>query len=703
MRTTKLLFKSLQTTTLYFCGISLLSAGELWVDHSAPSNGDGSAEAPFQTITAAVKASMEGDTVTVKEGTYHEWVPLKSGTAESPFTLRAAPGERVVVSSFDPISDWTALGDGRYTTVVDQPVRDLYVGYRAQPLSIWPNKETTWRAIDTVSQDTGSIVDRNAIESSPLSELAQEISNAYVFAYFRKGNYHNNLPLSAFEPSTGTLTVQDANKLKALKPNDSYIICNHPALVDRPGEWAYEILDGNQTRITFLPHSIEDLKRTQTRGRNSTVISTSQSGNRHVIIDGIETAGSRGPGIQITHSEFVKLRNCIVHNAQQTGVIVNESKHIELTNNIVFANNTGISVYGSEHVTIEANEVAANQMDGIILSGSRSGRRNPEIPWPTSNIVIRKNYIHHHLDLGHPDGIQTYFGVKDLLIEDNLLLFNGQGIMMSDTEQGILRGNIIYGTAAMLVIFGHNSTNDWTLQNNTLGLGYWGSCNFSGIDYRVFDNVFYANDLSVPETYTGDRNLLSSGSLTASRFITPKPHWTKHKSIASFTATTGQDAHSQYASPEFANAPAQQISVDSSNLANTADSVHVLKKGATAAFKVGDIIEISGDGIARKVTAVDELKLGFTPALPRTPFRDTLIWNWKQNTDFQLDLSYAPTSPALTMSESKSAIGASIDIAALQRGDFDGDGVRDLPTLDAQLREEAWPTINDPIIPAAGI
>lgn len=696
------IFSPFQSAAFFLCSASLLCAGELWVNQAAQTSGNGSADAPFKTISEAINASAESDTVTIHAGTYHESVTLKSGTAAAPYTLRSAADERVVLSSLKAVDGWQAIDGGCYTTVVDWPVRDLYVGYQPQPISIWPNKDKTWRAISAVNAESKSIVDLTPSEASPLTPLVGETADAFVFAYFRAGNYHANFHLKSIDPATGTLALQDSNRFKALKPNDSYIVCNHPSLIDRPGEWAYETIQGNQTRITFLPHSVEDLQRTQARGSSRAIISTAQAGNRHVIIDGIETAGGRGTGIQITDSEFIEVRNCIAHSSQHAGISVNQSEQIKLTHNIVFGNDTGINVYTSKHVTIEANEIAANQMDGLIISGSRSGKRNPDDLWPTSDIAIRNNYIHHHLDLGHPDNIQTYFGVRNLQIEDNLLLFSGQGIMMSDTEQGTLSGNIIYGAAAMLAIFGHNSTNDWTLERNTFGLGYWGSCNLSGNDYRFFENVFYANDLGVPETYSGDRNLLSTGTYNSSRLITKKPRWIKHESIASFTTATGHDGHSQYADPQFINAPSQQIAVDAGNLANTADTVNMRKKGATKGFKVGDTIEINGDGIARKVTAVGSLKLEFTPPLPRPPFRNTLIWNWNQGSDFQLDLNYAPTSPALTMGEAETPIGSAINIPAYQRGDFNGDGVRDLPTLNAEL-QEAWPTINDPIIPASGI
>ena len=44
----------------------------------------GSAEFPFRTIGAAAHIAQEGDTITVHEGIYREWVrPVHGGTGES--------------------------------------------------------------------------------------------------------------------------------------------------------------------------------------------------------------------------------------------------------------------------------------------------------------------------------------------------------------------------------------------------------------------------------------------------------------------------------------------------------------------------------------------------------------------------------------------------------------------------------------------
>ena len=68
----------------------------------------GSAESPLKTISAAAQLARPGDTITVHEGTYREWVrPPRGGTGEDTrITYRAAEGEKVVIKGSEIIKGW---------------------------------------------------------------------------------------------------------------------------------------------------------------------------------------------------------------------------------------------------------------------------------------------------------------------------------------------------------------------------------------------------------------------------------------------------------------------------------------------------------------------------------------------------------------------------------------------------------------------
>lgn len=74
---------------------------------------------PFLTISRAAYIARPGDTITVHEGIYREWISPKSGgTAAQPITYQAAEGEEVVITGAEVITDWEKDGD-IWKTVID--------------------------------------------------------------------------------------------------------------------------------------------------------------------------------------------------------------------------------------------------------------------------------------------------------------------------------------------------------------------------------------------------------------------------------------------------------------------------------------------------------------------------------------------------------------------------------------------------------
>lgn len=108
-------------------------------------------------------------------------------------------------------------------------------------------------------------------------------------------------------------------------------------------------------------------------------------------------------------------------------------------------------------------------------------------------------------------------------------------------------------------------------------------------------------------------------------------------------------------------------------------------------FKVGDVVEVNWDGVARTLTKVESAqaqdkgkmnkftRVTFAPELPALPLRYVVVVNWGKTDDLNLDVRLKP--------EVKNKVGATLDVAAFMRGDFDGDGKRDLPNLPDEVKE----------------
>lgn len=82
--------------------------------------GQGTLQAPFLTINKAASVAMPGDTVTVHEGEYREWVkPKYKGLSEQRRIIyQAAEGEKVVIKGSEHIKNWQHTEGNVWKTVV---------------------------------------------------------------------------------------------------------------------------------------------------------------------------------------------------------------------------------------------------------------------------------------------------------------------------------------------------------------------------------------------------------------------------------------------------------------------------------------------------------------------------------------------------------------------------------------------------------
>jgi hypothetical protein len=671
----------------------------VFVDGSAAQSGNGSDDAPFKTIGEAVKAIAGGDTITVRAGTYSESVTIgKSGTPESPTVLRAAPGARVILSGFKAITGWKEEAGGVYTTTVDDALIDFYVGLARQPVSRWPDRDVPMRYL--VEPNEGVFRDRETIADVPaLKSVAESPKSAMAFIFVAKGNYYTSIALKQLDPAGGKITVE-AGKFfnNILGKNDRYQLINHPGLIQKPGQWAFEKLGDKQTKLYFKPANADDLKQTQYRPASNPRMVLVDAHKRvisNVRIEGLEVTGSGGDGIRVGDTQNVTVTRCLVHHNSGLGIVARGAKDVTISHNISVGNGLGISLASTEKATIEMNEIAANDVDGLVVAGDVSGRSGTNAE--TSGVTVRRNYIHHHMLLSHPDNMQTYRGVKDLTLDSNLLLWGGQGIMSEETQNAKVLNSVIVGTGAVAVIFGHGNSDGWTVEQSTVGLGGWGAFSLTGKDYVVRRSVVFNNPMVMGQNTTSDENLFAITNPGQPMFIVSKPKHSTYQSPEQVAAATGQEKQSvRIDEVPFRNAPMAQA-VSQWADANTSNRLQVRSK-AGSMFKAGDMIEVSGDGVLRKVLSVEDEVITFEPALPARPFRDSLVWNWGNAKSTQLDLRLKETLKQLP---ADGKVGATIDVAAYQRGDFDGDGKRDIPEVPEDVKAN-WPNPNDIVLPVMG-
>lgn len=95
-------------------GISHLFGSEYFISPSGNDENSGTLDKPFKTIQKAADIMVAGDTCTVLEGTYREWVkPRRGGESEDLRILyRAAPGQAVFIKGSEQINTWEEQDGG---------------------------------------------------------------------------------------------------------------------------------------------------------------------------------------------------------------------------------------------------------------------------------------------------------------------------------------------------------------------------------------------------------------------------------------------------------------------------------------------------------------------------------------------------------------------------------------------------------------
>ena len=641
-------------------------AREIWVDAASKSTAPlGTKTAAYRRLSPALVVARPGDTVVVRGGVYRESVRIPGGEPSRPVTVRAAAGERAIVSGAQIVGGWRRHKGLIFTATLAFRPHRLLLGFEPQTLARQPN-EGWWVA--------ASAEDTALIDPDHLKTLAHDPVGGEAYIWTKHGNTFFTVPVAALDRDKGRLAVTRKSKWMRLSPGDRYYLQNRPGLIDRPGEWAV-VAEGAKFRLYYWPAKPADLDRIQAPREPRRAVLVADA--KHVRIEGLEVVAAAKYGIEVHGCDDVTVSGCVVHDNGSMGISLRDCRNVTVRRNIAWRNYCGVTLHGVSGAVVEENDIGHNGMDGLIVA------------WKSADVTVRRNYVHHHLLWGHPDNIQLYRGVKNIRFEDNLLLAGGQSVMMEEAAGGVFKGNMIVGSGAYSVIFGHRNAEDFQIHNNTIAFAGYGCLSLTARGYDLRENVLMTGHSGCiygargVKGYTAMRNLLFNASgLTKKTVLASDKGW--HKSLQAFQQATGQEKYSTWADPQFRNAPIGFAVLDSGRLADCTRDTWYLRKGG-APIGRGSMIEINFDGVVRKVTDARDATITVSPGLPRRPTKGWLVSNWGRKTDFSLDLRLRPTSPGATLTVKGGPVGSQIDIAAYRRGDFDADGKRDLPELPREL------------------
>ncbi|MBN2583252.1 MAG: right-handed parallel beta-helix repeat-containing protein [Planctomycetes bacterium] len=669
-----------------------VSATEYVVDQSHPKADDanpGSAAAPLRTVGKGVAMAQPGDTVLVKPGLYREAVTLKtSGTAEKRITLKAAPGGRAIISGADEIKGWRKCT--REEVRGNPNFEKIYcaeVDWRSEPQQLFQNErplvQPRWPAKGwLVAQGGGT---ETLSDPQNLTQPAGAWEGATLLFRYDPHSTRHRMIVTGYDPEKHELThakIRTRDK-PVTAGKDTYYLCNAVSLLAGPGQWAVDTRQ-KPYRVYAWPHGDADpngcVMESPVRGSQADFLVGWSENVGYLTIDGLEVdhaRGGSGIGSYAKGGHDVEVANCVLINAgvqffNQANCVLRRSVQTGCAGN-------GVRIAGGRNCTIRECDIFGNGADGLTVSHESDGCR------------VLRNFIHDQWWDFHPDGLQTYRTVTNLTVEGNVLFNCGQGFMMEASDGGAFRNNIICGTHHSGLLLGHQNTHNWDVDGNTFAFTGFKPVVFSGQGTKIRNNIILTG---------GDNKLVQLGGKFPAE-CDWNLLWKASGDVDNYVDEKGSP-HSKFGDPKFRCAPpllkkaifyVDQWGDDADVDKCTPSRLYLYGDPLTEYFEVGDHIETNFDGCVRKVTAVADDHITFEPPLARVHHHGwDVVVNWKDREDFAWDLRTADDSPARGMGEGGRDVGAALDIQAYRRGDFDGDGRRDLPVLPEAARyDKVWP------------
>jgi len=675
---------SLLAICLVLCG---LVSGDYVVDQSHPQasdDGHGTAEKPFKTISQAAKSVKAGDTVIIKAGTYRESVRVRrAGEKGKLITFKAAEGQRVVVTAADRLTGWKkctkedAQGNPNYDKILkvelDWTPTALYEGTKKMVVAREPNAGW-WQPT--------AVEGRNVFADS--AHLTQKDKDAWtgwtVVALYQAGGGMTRHTDFTFDPATHRITL--AKPWSSYTPptgidakRDRYFMENHISTLDGPGQWVF-VPAGSGARVFAWPAKLTAKGEPMIEAPRRNFVFEFQ-GQPFLVFDGLEVCFSTNHGFSTgntgPHTD-VTIQNCYIRHNAGYGIELRGPQRALIRRNIVHRNTVGIVMGGSVDSRVEENDIGWNSGDGL------------DAPVGTRNLRIARNYIHDHFLWGHPDNIQFWTDCEGIVIQDNVLWNAGQTMMSEGMRNTRVIGNLICGSHAVALICGGDG---WEIRNNTVCATGLQPTGFNGKGFTVKNNIIVplhagpVYGIQDPETFKADHNLLWLAPDLAGTLVVLGRWKDSAGTLAAIREKMKQEAHGLVADPQFVNAPKFYITTFYQRVAECTTTKFYTWGKFGGNIAVGDHVELHFDGVARKVTEVGEDWFVVDTPLPAAPEAVLSVANWGKQRDFKWDLRLKPTSPARNAGDDGKDLGSTLDLHAFMKGDFNGDGQRDLPAFRA--------------------
>ncbi len=546
-------FKHITTALIIMALIGTASAAEYYVAGENPDCSDlgtGNESKPWCTIQKAADVIGPGDTVYVRQGTYHEELTLKnSGTDKNYITFAAYPGEEPVLDGSIVLTGWTACesmaacennpnwqnihysfvpGELKYNEA------NLHEDNVYLPLAQDPNQPDDFY-IDQIEYfnliPTAGYTKTTIADPGYFNQTDKHYWDGASVLVWGGNNAMNEKKILDFIPGENKIVFEEL-LIDPLPDHDRYSILNHISALDRPGEYYFDknLTPSNEHKIYLWPRNPDSL------WQGKVTVSTLETGIKimgksYIIIDGFHVKKYSST----THWEGEGIINKLYFTANN--VIVRNNK---VSNNYADCCGGLAALYigGCTDCLVENNEVYDNHNRGIMAPNVFNTMVRGNTIWnctgtgiffqESHDSIIEDNFVFENLG-HHSNGISVYQNSSDILVKGNTVINSNMAFTNSCSDRTTLEGNIFSedGGARLTVFYtgcpnsGHkiigntlvNAENDIALfigdaqdviiRNNIID-GLYDETENSEHSYNLYTSLFWNQQLEEGEVLEED-------------------------------------------------------------------------------------------------------------------------------------------------------------------------------------------------------
>jgi len=430
-------------------------------------------EGPFRTIgraQQAIRALKQNNsfnqaiTVHLQNGVFELTDPLKfdardSGTQDKPITWQGSSESPAILSGgkslsckqttpaqFDCPADEITSRPGNPSSPerTDAIFPDFRVFIKDTKLKVarWPNNG--WAHIKQgITQNTVYSV----MESLP--DLKSDVANAQAHIFSSVGWYDEYIDISSIDSQINSILLKNKTKYP-FSSGRQFLIQNHQALLDSPGEWFY---NPTHKTISVIPPS----------GMNGEAITVTNAPNI----------------LSINGASHIKFKNIELKYSRDTAIYANKTHYLDFDNlTIKYVGTKAIDIYESDNIQIHNNKIHDTGSGGVYINGG-------DLPLlKSSKNIIENNHfygISNDILTAHPAILVSGVGatVRHNLVEQSSNL----GIMIYGNNHTIEKNELHHVCMECADCGGVYASNNWAIRGNIIRHNYIHDIMGYGLDH----------------------------------------------------------------------------------------------------------------------------------------------------------------------------------------------------------------------------